>query len=107
MGRIAWLDLAVPDAAVTRDFYRAVVGWSVQELEMTDGGDHYADQVMQAGGEVAVAGVCLARGVNLGLPPVWMLYLTVGDLAESVRRVRLRYAVIQDPVGAYVALMPG
>jgi predicted enzyme related to lactoylglutathione lyase len=66
--------------------------------------------------------VCHARGVNAGLPPVWLIYLPVGDLAESLRRVRElggevvverggegghAYAVIRDPVGAYLALAPG
>ena len=52
-----------------------------------------------------------------------MIYLPVGDLAESLRRVReeggkvikestgadggCSYAVIQDPVGARLALVPG
>jgi len=69
------------------------------------------------------AGVCHARGVNAGLPSTWMLYLPVGDLAESLRRVRegggkiiretmgtdgaYTYAVVQDPVGACLALVPG
>ncbi|MGK0521945.1 MAG: putative enzyme related to lactoylglutathione lyase, partial [Planctomycetota bacterium] len=69
------------------------------------------------------AGVCHARGVNLGLPPIWMIYLPVGDLAESVRRVQeeggkiikatrgsdgeYTCAVIQDLVGAHLALVPG
>jgi predicted enzyme related to lactoylglutathione lyase len=54
---------------------------------------------------------------------VWVLYLPVGDLAESLRRVQEEggkvvtatqgedgahvYAVVQDPVGVYLALMPG
>ena len=69
------------------------------------------------------AGVCHARGVNLGLPPIWMIYLPVGDLAESVRRVReeggeiikatrgndgeYECAVVEDPVGAHLALVRG
>ena len=59
----------------------------------------------------------------MGLPSVWMLYLPVGDLAESLRRVEAEggkvlkatekadgtyaYAAIQDPVGACLALLPG
>ena len=34
VGCISWLDLTVSDASATRDFYRQVVGWSVQEVEM-------------------------------------------------------------------------
>ncbi len=52
-----------------------------------------------------------------------MIFLPVGDLAESLRRVRegggkivkatrandgeYAYAVVQDPVGACLALVPG
>lgn len=122
-GRIAWLDLTVPDASTTRDFYRQVVGWTVQEAEMEDAGERYADYIMLGGGGSAAAGVCHARGANQGLPPVWMIYLPVGDLAESLRRVQaeggrvlketrgadgeLACAVVQDPVGSCLALVPG
>jgi predicted enzyme related to lactoylglutathione lyase len=123
VGRIAWLDLTVSDASATRDFYRQVIGWAVQDVEMEDGGEHYADYTMLGADGDPAAGVCHARGVNDGLPPVWMLYLPVGDLAESLRRVQEEggkvvkatqgedggyvYAAVQDPVGAYLALMQG
>ena len=42
VGCISWLDLTVSDAAATRDFYRQVVGWLVQNVELEDGGEHYA-----------------------------------------------------------------
>lgn len=122
VGRICWLDLTVSDASATRDFYRQVVGWSVRDVEMLDAGERYADYDMLAGDGNPVAGVRHAIGVNLGLPPVWMIYLPVGDLAESLRRVREEggkiikatrgndgeyvHAAIQDPVGAYLALRP-
>ncbi len=123
VGRIGWLDLTVPDASTTRDFYREVIGWSVHDVEMGDEGERYADYAMLDGGGDPAGGVCHARGVNLGLPPVWMLYLPVGDLDESLRRVeeeggkviksargkdgKYVYAAVQDPVGAHVALTPG
>ncbi len=123
VGSIAWLDLTVSDAAMTRDFYRRVVGWSVQDVEMEDGSERYADYSMLGDDEQPAAGVCHARGVNGDLPPVWMIYLPVGDLAESLGRVReeggtvvkatrgkdggYAYAVVRDPVGACLALVPG
>ena len=123
MGHISWVDLTVPDASATRDFYRQVIGWSAQDVEMEDANGRYADYNMCGDDGAPVAGICHARGVNLGLPPVWMLYLPVGDLAESLRRVRegggevikasrggdgeLAHAVVQDPVGACLALVPG
>lgn len=124
VGRILWMDLTVPDAAATRDFYREVIGWTTQEIEMEDGGERYADYAMIGPDANGLAGVCYARGANAGLPPVWMLYVAVGDLEESLRRVEeeggevvrrgdtaeehgIAYAVIRDPVGAYMGLMPG
>jgi predicted enzyme related to lactoylglutathione lyase len=122
MGRILWLDLTVPDASATRDFYREVVGWSVEEVAMRDGDDGYADYNMLGPDGTPAAGICHARGLNADLPPVWMLYLPVGNLSESLRLVgeeggrvlktmngangEVQYAAIQDPAGACLALTP-
>ena len=123
VGCISWLDLTVSDAPATRDFYRQVVDWSVQDVEMEDGGERYADYNMLGDDGNPAAGVRHARGVNQGLPEIWIIYLPVGDLAESLRRVEeeggtiikatkgsdgeYASAVIQDPVGACLALVPG
>ncbi len=122
VGRIAWLDLTVADASATGDFYRQVVGWSVRDAAMEDASERYVDYSLLGDDGSPAAGVRHARGVNQGLPPVWMIYLPVGDLAESVRRVReeggkiiketrggdgYASAVVQDPVGACLALVPG
>lgn len=118
IGHIAWLDLTVPDAPRIRDFYREVVGWSVQDVAMEDAGEPYADYSMVGGDGQPAAGVCHARGANLGLPPVWLVYLPVADLAQSLALVHEEggkilkdttgpegYAVVQDLVGAPVALV--
>ena len=123
VGCISWLDLTVSDASSIREFYRQVIGWSAQDVEMEDASERYADFNMLGADGKPAAGICHARGVNLGLPPVWMIYLPVGDLPESLRRVRegggkivketrgtdgeVAYAVIQDPVGVYLALASG
>ena len=116
-GRINWVDLTVPSAADIMRFYREVVGWTTSEVDM--GG--YADWCMNAPADgESVAGVCHARGTNIDLPPVWLIYINVADLDESIERCRQlggtvkagpkgvpsqgRYCVIQDPAGAYAAL---
>jgi predicted enzyme related to lactoylglutathione lyase len=65
-------------------------------------------------------GVCHARGANLDIPPVWMIYVVVADLDVSLAACRAhegtvlrepremdgsgRYAMIRDPAGAVCAL---
>ena len=115
-GSISWFDLTVPDAAVVRDFYMAVTGWKSAALDM--GG--YDDFCMNRPGDgETVAGICHARGANAGVPPQWLLYVTVADLDASAQKagelggaviVPIRSAgegrmcVIRDPAGAVLAL---
>lgn len=121
VGRIAWLDLTVTDALTSRDFYRQVVGWSVQEVFREDGGESYADYNMISECGSPTARICHARGDHANLPPMWIIYLTVGNLNESLQRVQAEggkvikamreedgeclAAVVQDPVGAYIGLI--
>src|SRR5581483_6943555 len=73
IGKIGWLDLTIPDAGRAREFYRKVVGWTAQGVDM--GG--YEDFTLHAASGQPVAGLCNARGLNVGLPPVWLPYFTV------------------------------
>lgn len=117
VGSIGWIDLSVADAAPLRDFYGAVVGWKSSGFDM--GG--YVDFVMSSPGSgEAVAGICHARGGNATLPPVWLIYIVVADLDQSLAKVRElggevispvreygaegRYAFFRDPSGAAAAL---
>jgi uncharacterized protein len=117
VGSVGWMDLTVKDAEAVRDFYQDVVGWKATGLDM--GG--YQDFVMSAPGkEEPVSGVCHARGSNAGLPPVWLIYITVEELDRSVEKVKERggkvrqeirslgsmgrMCVIEDPAGAVSAL---
>ena len=90
---------------------------------MEDATGRYVDYTMFDEIGVPVAAVRNSRGADRSLPPIWMISLPVGDLAESLRRAReggakiikairgedeeLMYGVVQDPVGACFALVPG
>lgn len=115
VGRIARIDLTAPDPRATLDFYSAVVGWSAREIE--------AGHALSCEDGHPVGAIRPARGAHSGLPLVWMITLPVGDLAESLRRVRggggtvvaetrgddgaCSHAVVRDPVGVHLALVPG
>ena len=117
IGKIAWVDLTVPDALSIRDFYAEVVGWNPSDVDM--GG--YSDFNMNSpDSNEPQAGVCHARGNNAGLPSQWMIYITVANLDRSMENCRNRggkvisrprempgygrYCMIQDPAGAVAAL---
>jgi hypothetical protein len=116
-GQIKWADLTVPNAGEICEFYEAVVGWTSAPVNM----GRYEDwTLMSPGSPEPVAGVCHALGGNADLPPVWLMYITVTDLAESIEECKRRggrvvlgpknygpdgrWCVIRDPAGAHVAL---
>jgi predicted enzyme related to lactoylglutathione lyase len=116
-GMIAWVDLTVPNAEETKNFYEDVIGWKAEPVSMGDYNDF--NMTSPETGE-PVTGVCHARGVNEDLPPNCLVYITVADLADSVSKVETNggklikpftsmgeygsYAVIEDPAGAVCAL---
>jgi len=117
IGSINWFDLTVDAAERVRDFYRDVVGWRSTGVDM-GGYDDFCMNLPEGGS--TVAGICHARGPNAGLPPVWLVYITVKDVERSAARCRDlggtvvagpkdmgsmgRYCVIRDPAGAVAAL---
>lgn len=117
IGKIVWRDLTVPDAGGLSEFYRQVIGWEVEAVDLGD----YRDFVMKAGGET-VAGVCHARGSNAGLPAQWLNYVQVesvevcvasclaagGDVIHGPRLMDgMAFCVIRDPAGAVLGLIEG
>lgn len=116
VGTIGWRDLTVENAEETRDFYQAVVGWRPDPVDMGD----YSDFSMfsSESGE-CVSGICHARGVNADLPPQWLIYIVVEDVAASAatceamggeilsgpkKSGQSHLCVIRDPAGAVCAL---
>jgi len=96
-----------------------VVGWEPRAHDLGDGVDYVDYDMLSPSTGETVAGVCHARGTNAGVPPVWLVYITVADVDASARRaVELggevldgprrmgsgRFAVIRDPAGAICAL---
>lgn len=112
-GAQAWLDLTVDDADSLRDFYAELLGWTPHPVAMSDDDGDYADYAMIVG-EGPVGGVCHRRGTNAALPPMWLPYFLVEDLAATlaaavekgaeVLDARDKMAVLRDPAGACFAV---
>lgn len=116
-GTIAWVDMAVENATDLRDFYQDVVGWVPQGVSM---GDYDDFNMVPPDSDAPAAGICHAKGVNKDLPPVWMIYIIVENLEESLKACQdgggeilvgpksmgpgSAYATIRDPAGAICAL---
>ncbi len=116
-GKIGWIDLTIEDAPRIRDFYQQVVGWQPSPVGMGDYND-FNMTAPQSG--TPMAGICHARGPNVGLPAQWLIYITVSDLDASMTSCKDlggaviagpksmgsmgRYCVIRDPAGAVAAL---
>jgi uncharacterized protein len=115
MHSVKWLDLTVADAGAIRDFYQSVMGWSAMDVSM----DGYSDFLMENAAGNEQAGICHQRGVNAALPPQWLVYFEVADLAASLQKVLVSggtivdgprplaegvFACISDPAGAVCAL---
>jgi predicted enzyme related to lactoylglutathione lyase len=116
VGKIGWIDMTVANAPEVRDFYKAVVGWDTDDIDM--GG--YSDYVMKmpASGD-GVAGVCHAQGSNADLPSGWLIYIVVADVEQSAAACNAnggkivveprdlaggRFCVVEDPGGSVAAL---
>lgn len=116
-GKVAWVDLTVPDAVKVRDFYQAVVGWSPEAVSQ----GAYDDYNMNNADGQTVAGVCHKRNANAAIPSQWMIYINVDTLADSLEKCTAlggkvvvaprklsdnsQFAVIEDPAGAMCTLV--
>jgi predicted enzyme related to lactoylglutathione lyase len=116
IGQIGWIDMTTDDAAGVRDFYKAVVGWKTEDVDMKG----YADYVMKMPGSgEGAAGICHAKGSNAELPSGWLIYIVVEDVGASAAAcvehggkivveprglAGGRFCVIEDPGGSVAAL---
>lgn len=116
-GKIFWQDLTVENAEQVRDFYTQVVGWTFEKVNQ---GDYYDYNMVNPQDQAVVAGICHKRGVNRNIPSQWLNYVMVENLDHSIAQCiahggkiidgprnmgQAKFVVIQDPAGAYLALM--
>ncbi len=116
IGVVGWVDISSNNCSELRDFYSKVVGW---QAEAVDCGEFDDFNMIPPGASEPAAGVCHKTAITPDTPPVWMVYFTVENLAQSLEAVESNggkvltenraygsgaYAFIRDPAGAVCAL---
>lgn len=116
-GKIIWQDLTVENAKQIKDFYCEVVGWTFSNVNQ---GDYDDFNIVNPNDNEVVAGICHKKGEIASFPSQWLNYVTVENLITSIEKCKAlggkivegpkamgktKFAIIQDPAGAYLALM--
>src|SRR4051794_1659412 len=91
-GMPCWADLTVPDVAVAKDFYAAVLGWAFQ-----DSGEEYGGYAMAQVGGAAVAGIGPQQ--QPGTSPAWTLYIASDDVDRAAAAISEHGGTLLLPPG--------
>jgi len=114
----SWIDVNTSDQVAGTRFYTELFGWRAVDNPIPDGGVYTMLQVN--GLDVAAISQMSPEMESAGMPPVWNSYVTVDNVDEAAERVTKaggtvmmppfdvmeagRMAMVQDPVGAVLAL---
>ena len=121
-GSWIWYELMTPDAAASRSFYEAVVGWTIDAESMAPGGAEY--RILHAAdGDIGGMLTLDAAMLGGGAKPTWLGYIGVDDVDATVERLRFaggsvhvpptdipgvgRFAMVADPQGVPFYVMRG
>lgn len=117
-GSFVWIELATSDQSAAKNFYTSLFGWTVNDMPMGPG-EFYS--IFQLQGRDVAAGYTLRPDQTAqGVPPNWLLYVSVENADAAVKRASDlgakvimpafdvgemgRMAVIKDPTGAVFAV---
>ncbi len=117
-GKIVWQDLTVEHAEEIKNFYCDVIGWESSDVNQGDYNDFNIHT--SSDDHEVIAGICYKKGKIKNFPSQWLNYVTVEDLSSSLEKClklqgkiiegptlmgKSKVAIIQDPAGAYLALI--
>lgn len=113
-GRVCWNEVYTSDVDAGQKFYSALFGWKPDPKDMGEAGIYNVQMLgdKQAGGMMKLP--------MPGVPPCWVVYFLVADLAASTARAKElgasammeeipipevgRFSMITDPTGAMLSL---
>jgi uncharacterized protein len=94
-GALAWNDLQTNDPVKAAEFYKALVGWNV--VEMNQGPEPYWQVDIDGVGEGGI--MPMPAMVPAGTPAMWTDYFGTSDMAASVAKaVSLGGTVLMEPM---------
>jgi uncharacterized protein len=111
----AWVDLSTPDVSSATNFYRGLLGWTV-EHHVGPMGDYHIGKA----GDLEVGGMMQAGPDQQGMPAMWTILFHVADVDDTVVEVQragggvleapfdlpdARLAIVADPTGALFGLI--
>jgi len=113
-GSFCWFELATTDQNAAKKFYTSLFGWAVDDSPI--GPDDFYSMFKLDGRNTGAAYTMRKEQRAQGVPPNWMLYISVADADQAVSKAAQlgatvlapafdvldvgRMAVIQDPTGA-------
>lgn len=115
-GQFCWNELATPNLKASKEFYANSFGWTFSDHKMDT-----TTYTMVKRGDKEFAGIWeIPHDQQKEIPPHWMSYILVENLAQSLEKVKKNgasikvpvtkvgdfghFAIITDPVGAHIAL---
>jgi uncharacterized protein len=117
-GTFCWIELATTDQSAAKDFYGSLFGWAVRDYPMGPGEIYSMFQI--DGADAAAAYTLRSDQQAQGVPPHWLVYISVVDADETAKRAAElggavfagpfdvsdygRMAVLADPTGAMFAV---
>lgn len=115
-GEICWSELATNDVKTAKDFYGNLFGWEFKDNNMD--GMTYTE--IKSNNKVFGGIWGIPKEMQQHIPPHWMSYVLVENVDTSLEKAMTngcsvkkeatnvgdfgRFAVIQDPTGAHIAL---
>ena len=114
MGSVCWTELNTTDPVGAREFYRDLLNWETNTVQMGEIGDY--TMVRPGKGQPDLGGIVRSAP---GIASHWLSYFWVPDVDEAVMRAeglgaRIvlpatdiavgRFAILTDPTGAQFAL---
>jgi uncharacterized protein len=117
-GSFCWIELSTTDQNAAKQFYNSLFGWAANDMPM--GPDEFYTMFQLAGRNTGAAATLRPLQREAGVPPHWMLYISVENADATADRAAKaggkilappfdvmeegRMAVIQDPTGAHFCI---